>query len=117
MSTIYLVNTGDNDVQLRGWKVVDRGRDHVYRRYSSSPEKRSISVLGEEATAHRPVGPGSPCPEHTHYDFHWRLDNYVWNNDGDVAKLKPHSIGRYALRPRTAQELGGKGQDIVDTFA
>lgn len=28
---VYIVNTGPNAVQLRGWKVFDRGRDHVYR--------------------------------------------------------------------------------------
>ena len=28
---VYLVNRGDRPVQLRGWKVFDAGRDHVYR--------------------------------------------------------------------------------------
>jgi hypothetical protein len=86
---VYLVNTGPNDVQLRGWKVIDRGRDHVYRFSSLFLEPGdTIHLRTGRGSDGAPVcEEGTECPENAHYDFYWKLDNYVWNNDGDRAKL------------------------------
>jgi hypothetical protein len=87
---IYLVNTGPRAKQLRGWKVIDKGRDHVYRFGALLLEPgdtiRLRSGRGDDGAPACEVG--EPCPEHAHYDFHWGLDNYVWNNDGDRATVK-----------------------------
>lgn len=87
---ILIKNTGPNDVQMRGWKVFDRGRDHVYRFRSLSLESGDTIHLrtGRGFDGVPACKEGSPCPDNAHYDFHWGLDNYVWNNDGDRATLK-----------------------------
>ena len=85
---VYLVNTGRTDVQLRGWKVFDRGREHVFR--------FGPLLLGPDQSIHLRTGRGSegapvcevgtPCGP-ARYDFYWDLESYVWNNDGDRATL------------------------------
>lgn len=82
---LYLVNSGSRPVQLRGWKVFDRGREHVYR--------FGALYLQPEETIHLRTGRGDDgadvceggCP--VFYDFYWDLDEYVWDNDGDRATL------------------------------
>jgi hypothetical protein len=86
---IYLVNSGENDVQLRHWKIVDRGRDHTYRFDSLylSPGDSIRLHTGQGDDGAPTCEEGKPCPKHAHYDLYWDLDNYVWNNDGDRATL------------------------------
>lgn len=72
---IALKNTGRRARQLRGWRIHDRGRSHVYRfrRFRLRP--------GAVVRVH--TGRGSD----TRRDLYWGLDYYVWNNDGDRATL------------------------------
>lgn len=88
---ILIKNTGPRAKQLRGWKVFDSGRDHVYRFNSIYLEPGDTIRLhtGRGSFDGAPAcEEGTPCPEHAHNDFYWGLDNYVWNNDGDRATLK-----------------------------
>jgi hypothetical protein len=59
-----------------GWRVHDRGRDHLYT--------FGTYTLGAGKTVTIHTGNGS----NTARNRYWRLDNYVWNNDGDKATLK-----------------------------
>lgn len=88
---ILIKNTGPNDVQMRGWQVFDRYRDHVYRFNSIYLEPGDTIRLhtGRGSFDGAPAcEEGTPCPEHAHNDFYWGLDSYVWNNSGDKATLK-----------------------------
>lgn len=79
---IYVVNTGPNDIQLKDWKIVDQGRDHVYK-FSV----RLFLFAGDTIKLHTGRGSdgapvceqGQPCPDNAHYDLYWKLDSYVWN--------------------------------------
>lgn len=86
---IYLINDGSNGVQMRGWRIVDRGRDHVYRFGSLflNPGDTVKLHSGRGSDGAPVCEQGEPCPKHAHYDFYWKLDNYVWNNGGDRARL------------------------------
>lgn len=73
---IRLKNTGTRARSLTHWRVHDRGRDHLYR--------FGTYTLGAGKTVTIHTGHGS----NTARNRYWRLDNYVWNNDGDKATLK-----------------------------
>ena len=75
---------------MRGWKIVDRGRDHVFRFLPLLLEPGDTVRLhtGQGDGGAPTCEEGTECPENAHYDFYWKLDNYVWNNDGDRATLK-----------------------------
>ena len=83
---IVIENTGTKKRTLTGWTVHDRGRGHVYRFGSF--------VLRPDEYVRLHTGKGrdtgvTGCNGHcfTSYDFHWDLDEYVWNNDGDAATI------------------------------
>jgi hypothetical protein len=86
---ILLVNRGNRAVQLRGWKVIDAGRDHVYRFGSIYLEPDAgVRLRTGRGGGGAPICEvGQECGP-PRFDEHWDLDNYVWNNDGDTAKLK-----------------------------
>lgn len=86
---IYIVNTGPSDIQLRGWKIVDAGRDHVYRFPSLFVQDGDTIRLhtGRGRDGAPVCEAGSPCPDDLHFDLYLKLDNYVWNNGGDKARL------------------------------
>ena len=71
---IRLKNTGNRGRWLTGWRIRDES-GHVYR--FGTFKLRA----GRVVTVH--TGSGS----NTRYHRYWGLDNYVWNNDGDTAKL------------------------------
>jgi hypothetical protein len=73
---IRLKNTGTRARTLTGWRVHDRGRDHVY--------KFGTYRLGAGNTVTIHTGKGS----NTARNRYWRLENYVWNNDRDKATLR-----------------------------
>jgi hypothetical protein len=87
---IFIKNTGDRDVQMRRWKIFDRGRDHIYRfgRVLLRPGDRIKLHTGRGDDGAPVCMVGAPCPDYTSYDFYWGLDDYVWDNDGDAAILK-----------------------------
>jgi hypothetical protein len=69
-------NTGSSRVGIGGWTVRDTS-GHVYRFAAG------FGIAGgDKVTLH--TGNGSNTLRHRY----WRQDNYVWNNDGDTAKLK-----------------------------
>ena len=75
---IRLKNTGNRAKSLRGWKITDAsGHRYRFGRYRLA--------AGKTVTIH--TGRGSNRPRHRY----WRQDWYVWNNDGDRAKLRNRS--------------------------
>lgn len=86
---VYLVNTGSRPVQMRGWKIFDRGRAHVYRFGALYLEPGDTIHLrtGDGSDGAPACEVGEPCSNNANYDLHWSLSRYVWGNDGDVATL------------------------------
>lgn len=87
---VVIKNTGSKKRSLDGWKLLDKGADHRYR----FPD--IILAPGDYARVHTGRGDDSgatgcngDCV--TFFDLYWDLKHYVWNNDGDVAKLKKPS--------------------------
>jgi hypothetical protein len=72
---IRLRNTGSTARKLTGWTIRDTS-GHVY--------KFGTYKLGAGKTVKIHSGKGS----NTARDRFWRSDGYIWNNDGDRAKLK-----------------------------
>jgi Lamin Tail Domain len=72
---IRLKNTGNSGRSLRGWTVRDKA-GHVYR--------FGTYRLGAGKTVMIHTGSGSDTRRHRY----WGQDWYVWNNDGDRARLK-----------------------------
>lgn len=97
---VLLKNTGQTDVQMRGWKLFDLGRDHVYRFYSLflSPGDSVRLRTGRGSDGAPVCEVGEPCGAPV-FNMHWGLDNYVWNNDGDRVTLV-RSNGNIADRCR-----------------
>lgn len=84
---ILIRNDTNERKNLRGWKVRDLGGDHEYvieRRIVLRPGDyiRLHSGRAGDTTA---VCTHNGCP--ARYDLHWRLDEYVWDNDRDRARL------------------------------
>jgi hypothetical protein len=72
---ICLENTGGSTRQLRGWTISDAAR-HVYR------FQRFRLRAGRTVTIH--TGDGTD----TAANLYWGSGNYIWNNDGDTARLR-----------------------------
>jgi hypothetical protein len=72
---IRLVNTGDAARQLRSWRISDAA-GHVYR------FERFRLRAGRTVTIH--TGDGTD----TRSNLYWDSGNYIWNNDGDAARLR-----------------------------
>jgi Lamin Tail Domain len=72
---IRLKNTGSKGRFLTGWTIRDTS-SHVYKFGSFK------LGAGKSVTVH--TGKGS----NTATNRYWRSDAYIWNNDGDTAKLK-----------------------------
>jgi hypothetical protein len=93
---VVIKNTGSRAVRVDGWRLRDRGGDHTYR---FGDQRRGDDVFtdirlrpGEFIRLHTGRGQDSMTAtinghKESYYDFYWDLDNYVWNNDGDRAKL------------------------------
>jgi hypothetical protein len=72
---IVVKNTGPKARQLRGWVIKDP-EGHRFR----FPRYRLPS--GGYVKIHTGSG------KNNRGDLYWRLDNFVWNNDGDKASLR-----------------------------
>jgi Lamin Tail Domain len=72
---IRLKNTGSKARMLTGWTVRDTS-GHVYR--------FGTYKLGAGKTVTIHTGSGANRPRNRY----WRSDEYIWNNDGDRARLK-----------------------------
>jgi hypothetical protein len=73
--SIRLKNTGSTGRYLTGWTIRDAS-GHVYR-FGTYRLRAGYTV-----TVH--TGSGT----NTRLNRYWRSDWYIWNNDGDTAKLK-----------------------------
>lgn len=73
---ITIKNTGSGRVGIGGWTIRDLA-GHVYH----FPAGFRLGA-GAKVTLH--TGSGSSGAHHRY----WGMGNYVWNNDGDTAKLK-----------------------------
>lgn len=68
-------NTGSSGRQLRGWIVKDKeGHRFRFPRYRI-PAGGYVKIHSGSGNNRRG-------------DLYWRLDNFVWNNDGDKASLR-----------------------------
>src|SRR3954447_13783307 len=72
---VRLKNTGSSGKVISGWTVRDTS-NHVY--------KFGMFKLGAGKSVTIHTGKGS----NTASNRYWRSDEYIWNNDGDRAKLK-----------------------------
>ena len=96
---IVLKNTSDKARQVGKWKLTDAGRDHRYLFFGGYAIPPNSTV-----TIHTGEG-GDASPKHRY----WNLEDYVWNNDGDTAKLYDQnwnlidrcSYGRSAESPKS----------------
>jgi hypothetical protein len=71
---IQLHNTGSSGVELTGWKIKDAA-GHVY----------TFGTFKLYAGGYVKVHTGSGS--NTHANRYWNSGGYIWNNDGDTAKL------------------------------
>ncbi|WP_319506336.1 lamin tail domain-containing protein [uncultured Methanolobus sp.] len=71
---VKIQNTGSSPVSLDGWIIVDEGEKHTYTFPSFT------LITGATVTVHTGYG------TNTATDLYWGT-NYVWNNDGDYARL------------------------------
>lgn len=105
---VFVENTGSEKRSLRGWKLHDRGRDHVYR------FGRIMLAPGDYLRVHSGRGEtvaGSGCNGscHSFLDLYWGLDEYVWGNRTDTATLRDRKgavvdrchYGKAAKSPKT----------------
>ena len=72
---IRLTNTGKVARQLRGWRIHD-GDANAYR------FSRLWLPPGRAVTVH--TGRGRDTATHRY----WNLADYIWDNDGDIARLR-----------------------------
>ncbi len=77
---VVLKNATNRAIGLKGWKVHDEGRTHVYT------FKRFKLGAGKQVTLH--TGEGDDTRRHLYWD---RSYGAVWNNDGDTVTLKNRS--------------------------
>ena len=84
---IKITNTGDTRQDLRGWKIHDRSRDHVFRfrrRTVLRPDEYTYVFSGRGADSG-----ATACNGHcvNTYFLHWDSEDPVWTNSGDIATL------------------------------
>jgi hypothetical protein len=72
---VTIRNPKTTAVQIRGWRVADAS-GHVYR--------FTRLRLGPGKAVRLHTGKGT----NTRTDRYWGLENYVWNNTGDTARLR-----------------------------
>jgi lamin tail-like protein len=72
---IRLRNTGSTNRSLTGWRIRDAS-GHVYKFGTFTLR------AGRAVTVH--TGNGS----NTAFNRYWRSDGYIWNNNGDTARLR-----------------------------
>jgi hypothetical protein len=72
---VTIRNPKTTAVQLKGWRVADPA-GHVYR--------FGELLLGSGKAVRLHTGNGT----NTRTDRYWGLENYVWNNGGDTARLR-----------------------------
>jgi hypothetical protein len=86
---VVIRNDARRSKQLQGRKLRDRGADHVFIFPKLNLRPGDVVYVHTGRGERRP----SPCvagPGYIHCFTHlyWGLDNYVWNNAGDVATVK-----------------------------
>ncbi|MFN2589059.1 MAG: lamin tail domain-containing protein [Actinomycetota bacterium] len=99
---VVLVNDGSKARRLRGWTIVDKGGDHRYRipRIKLGPGD-TMRLRTGSGKDYGVTGCNGAC--HTQHVLHWGLDEYVWDNAGDAARLKDRR-GRLVDRCRYGEK-------------
>lgn len=72
---VKITNSGKTSVNLKGWKIKDKGAKHTYT-FSSYTLKSKASV-----TLRSGKGKNSGST------LYWNKYSFIWNNDGDTAYL------------------------------
>ena len=80
---IVLKNTGRTPKSIEGWRIIDESADHRYRFGEGI-----VVEPGAVVRLHTGSGNDGYAPKTGRYDLYWGLDAYIWNNDGDTAKLR-----------------------------
>ncbi len=80
---IVIENTGPLPEELAEWTINDRNKENVF-------EFPSITVDPGEIVRLR-SGDGADAAVEGGYELFWNLEDYVWDNDADRAKLKDPS--------------------------
>jgi hypothetical protein len=88
---VFIRNTGERRVNMRGWKLHDSGKEHVFRfgdlTLGSGDYLYVHSGKGKEGQgAGCSSGVGGGCDNF--YSFAWDQEDYVWENPGDTATLR-----------------------------
>lgn len=91
---IKVTNRGDTRQNLKGWKIHDRGRDHVFKfrsRLVLRPDEYALVYSGRGRD-----GGDTACNGHcfSRYYLYWDSEEPIWNNDGDIATLRRRSGAR-----------------------
>ena len=73
---VKITNKGKTAVNMKGWKITDKGTKHTYK-FSSS------YTLKSKATVTLYTGKG----RNTATKLYWGRVAHVWNNEGDTAYL------------------------------
>jgi len=73
---VKITNKGKTAVNMKGWKITDKGTKHTYK-FSAS------YTLKSKATVTLYTGKGRNTPT----KLYWGRVAHVWNNEGDTANL------------------------------
>jgi hypothetical protein len=72
---VKITNSGKNAVNLKGWKITDKGVKHVYIFPSYTLKAKSTVTLR------------SGLGKNTASTLYWNKNIFIWNNEGDTAYL------------------------------
>lgn len=85
---ILVRHYGTKANSLKGWKISDKGRNQIYRfpdHIELDGKSRVVLHSGPGESRFKLVCKGGECWGVQH--LYWGLNGYVWNNNGDTAKL------------------------------
>lgn len=72
---IKITNKGSKSVNLKGWKIKDKGAKHTYTFYSYTLKSKASVILRS--------GKG----KNSGSTLYWNKYSFIWNNEGDTAYL------------------------------
>ncbi|AKJ38538.1 hypothetical protein MCM1_1494 [Methanosarcina barkeri CM1] len=72
---VKVTNKGSKSVNLKGWKIKDKGAKHTYTFYSYTLKSKASVVLRS--------GKG----KNSGSTLYWNKYSFIWNNEGDTAYL------------------------------
>lgn len=72
---VKVTNKGSKSVNLKGWKIKDKGAKHTYTFYSYTLKSKASVILRS--------GKG----KNSGSTLYWNKYSFIWNNEGDTAYL------------------------------